>query len=105
MRCLPVLRRVGNCPLRVELTIRKPSDPSGARPVKSPRRFPQLKSALMAFLLLSGCIGILIAAFVLGSVLAIILVGIVILILTVALIRLPFRKLKRIHKENPYEDR
>jgi predicted lipid-binding transport protein (Tim44 family) len=94
---LPVLYRVASPSLRVQLTIRKHSDQSGARPTQNPSRFPQLKSALTGFLLLSAFIGVLIAAFALGSVVAIILIGIVILSLIALLVRLLFRKLKEIN--------
>lgn len=91
--------------MRFELTIRKHADPSETGSVQSPRRFPQLKSVLIAFLLLSTGIGVLIAAFVLGSVVAIVLIGIVILALIGMLVRFPFRRLKKTHKKIPYEDR
>jgi predicted lipid-binding transport protein (Tim44 family) len=67
-------------------------------PAQNPSRFPQLKSALTWFLLLSVFIGVLIAAIALGSVVAIILIGIVILSLIGFLVRLFFRKFKQINK-------
>ena len=59
--------------LRYQLTIRKMRQGDEAGASGHPSKFQRLKAGIVAFLGLSGAIGVLLAAFVLGSILAIVI--------------------------------